>query len=117
MIPVCRNRIFHLVLGFSLVVIKSDAFLSSAPASFSRSPILLRTVTLSATSPTTAATMVPSWTDLVNELSKTPVGLALNQEVELRKQGKGSAHVHNTLRKFDSDEDPKIILYRDHAGW
>ena len=66
---------------------------------------------------TASATTLPSWTDLASRVATTPVGQALNQEVELRKQGRGSAHVQNKLRKFDSDKDPKIILYRDHAGW
>lgn len=38
-------------------------------------------------------------------------------EVELRKSGKGSAHVHNKLRQFKSGDDPPITLFRDHAGW
>jgi len=61
---------------------------------------------------------IPSWADLEAKVGKTSVGQALNSEVELRKQGRGSAHVQNTLRLFDSDsKDPKITLYRDHAGW
>jgi len=64
------------------------------------------------------ATTVPSWQNLQAMVAETPVGKALNQEVELRKQGKGSAHVQNTLRLFNSkDPKPPILLYRDHAGW
>ena len=59
-----------------------------------------------------------SWEDLKTLVGQTSVGTALNKEVELRSQGKGSAHVQNTLRLFDAeDTEPKIILYRDHAGW
>ena len=59
----------------------------------------------------------PSWDELKIESTNQPVGNALNNEVEKRKQGKGSAHVQSKLRLFDSDETPKITLYRDHAGW
>ncbi len=61
---------------------------------------------------------IPSWTDLQSTVAETSVGKALNYEVELRKQGKGSAHVQNKLRLFGSkDPKPAITLYRDHAGW
>lgn len=53
-------------------------------------------------------------------MAETPVGKSLNDEMELRKQGKGSAHVQNTLRLFESSNNnklPPIKLYRDHAGW
>ncbi len=63
------------------------------------------------------STTLPSWTDLSDQIGATPVGQALNHEVKIRLEGKGSAHVQNKLRKFDSDEEPPIILYRDHAGW
>ena len=62
-----------------------------------------------------------SWDDLVHQINATPVGTALTNEVQLRKTGQGSAHVHNTLRTFDDssseNEVPPVILYRDHAGW
>lgn len=61
--------------------------------------------------------MPSSWSDLMQACEATPVGNALRNEVELRKQGKGSAHVQNKLRLFDSDQPPQITLYRDHAGW
>jgi len=60
---------------------------------------------------------LPSWSDLKSKADATDVGKALNREVELRKIGKGSAHVQNELRLFDSSSDPKITLFRDHAGW
>ena len=64
-----------------------------------------------------ATTTVPSWSDLKKRSEETPVGKALLEETELRKQGKGSAHVQNKLRKFGSDSEPQITLFRDHAGW
>lgn len=78
----------------------------------------------------TAATL-PSWKDLARAVSDTPVGRTLDADVELRRRGLGGPHVQNTLRLFDSgksssrssgelsgsNELPKIILYRDHAGW
>jgi hypothetical protein len=43
---------------------------------------------------------------------------ALNDDLQLqqRKEGYGAPHVHNTLRKFNSIDNPKITFYRDHAG-
>lgn len=61
--------------------------------------------------------MTTSWDDLVRQIDTTPVGDALSKEVEIRKTGKGSAHVHNTLRRFHTTEEPQVTLYRDHAGW
>jgi len=58
-----------------------------------------------------------SWGDLKAASGEQAVGGALNQEVELRKTGNGSAHVQSNLRLFGSEEKPKITLYRDHAGW
>jgi glutathione S-transferase len=63
------------------------------------------------------ATTVPSWVDLQDRVGSTPVGKALKNEVELRKAGAGSAHVHSTLRKFGASDEPQITFYRDHAGW
>jgi hypothetical protein len=69
---------------------------------------------------TKAAVALPSWTDIQSTVAKTPVGKTLNDEAELRTQGKGSAHVQSKLRLFESSfttkEKPPIILYRDHAG-
>lgn len=62
-------------------------------------------------------TSLPSWNDLVEQAGGRKVGKALNQEVALRQQGKGSAHVQNSIRTFGSSEEPAITLYRDHAGW
>ncbi|KAL3935339.1 MAG: hypothetical protein SGBAC_009124 [Bacillariaceae sp.] len=68
-------------------------------------------------SSTTAATTVPSWETLQSDVGETPVGQALNDQIQLRADGKGSPHVQNKLRKFQSDADPQITLFRDHAGW
>jgi len=66
---------------------------------------------------TTSAT-VPSWTDLKTQSGSQAVGGALDAEVEKRKNGNGSPHVQSKLRLFSSeDKNPKITLYRDHAGW
>lgn len=60
----------------------------------------------------------PSWEELQSTVGETSVGQALNNEIELRSQGKGSAHVRNKLRLFQNDGgDPPITLFRDHAGW
>lgn len=63
-------------------------------------------------------TATSSWEDLKASSAAQPVGSALNNEVEVRKSGKGSAHVGSKLRLFDADENeqPKITFYRDHAG-
>lgn len=61
---------------------------------------------------TASTTSVPSWTDLVEQSAATPVGKALNKEVSLRKEGKGSASRENTLRTFGRDGDPIVTLYR-----
>ncbi|KAG7373028.1 glutathione S-transferase [Nitzschia inconspicua] len=60
---------------------------------------------------------IPSWKDIYNTIGQTAVGKALNDDADQRSNGYGAAHVHNKLRKFASTNDPKIILYRDHAGW
>jgi len=72
-------------------------------------------VRMSSSSSTT--TGIPSWIDLEQESESTPVGKSLVNEIELRSQGKGSAHVQNRLRQFNSKVEPKITLFRDHAGW
>jgi hypothetical protein len=66
--------------------------------------------------PSTSNT-IPSWTYLQESVGKLPVGIALNNEDNLRKEGKGSAHVQNRLRKFGKEEEPQITFFRDHAGW
>lgn len=58
-----------------------------------------------------------SWESLKDTSAQQSVGSSLNEEVELRKTGNGAAHVQSKLRLFSSKDDPKITLYRDHAGW
>ncbi|GAX18073.1 glutathione S-transferase [Fistulifera solaris] len=89
------------------------SFLSVTSPSFSQKP----PTHIAASNTPIMTTTTSSWDDLVKQMDATPVGKALTNELEVRKTGKGSPHVHNTLRKFDSDEDPQVILYRDHAGW
>jgi hypothetical protein len=81
-----------------------------------------------ATEPSSTSSYLPSWKEMFDDiLGQTAVGRALNDDVQQRQLGYGSPHVHNTLRKFDNDNNdsnnnnrsdalPKIILYRDHAG-
>jgi hypothetical protein len=59
-----------------------------------------------------------SWDDLKASSAAQPIGSALNNEIEVRKSGRGSPHVGSKLRLFDADESeqPKITFYRDHAG-
>jgi hypothetical protein len=57
-----------------------------------------------------------SWDDLQALSNALPIGAALNKEVDIRKGGNGSAHVQSKLRLFGSKTQPKITLYRDHAG-
>jgi hypothetical protein len=87
-------------------------FQASRVAAFASAKILAMSASTSAT-----ATTVPSWADLQDSVGSTPVGKALKNEVELRKEGLGSAHVHSTLRKFGAKEEPQITFFRDHAGW
>lgn len=70
-------------------------------------------------SPSSTSGTIPSWEELQQLVNEMPVGIALNQEDKLRKEGKGSAHVRNTIRRFASEDEvePQITLYRDHAGW
>lgn len=64
-----------------------------------------------------ATTSIPTWDDLKTLASATPVGKALDNDIELRKQGKGSPNVHNKVRRFGNEKLPEYTLYRDHAGW
>jgi hypothetical protein len=89
------------------------------PSSSSTASSLLLTMFASITStaePDTSTSSIPSWTDLQTMVGQTVVGQALNNDLQQRKEGYGAPHVHNTLRKFNSIDNPKITLYRDHAG-
>lgn len=55
------------------------------------------------------STTIPSWLDLKEESESTPVGKSLVNEVELRSKGKGSAHVQNRIRQFNSKQEPRIV--------
>ncbi len=142
----CCSRMIRPILGFTSSSSSSSFLLSSASKYHSRfnngifarvrSPMTTTFTSLSSTSDASSSTpaaasssssslqplsfVVPSssWSELLQACEATPVGQALRQEKELRQQGKGSAHVQNQLRLFDSDDQPpKITLYRDHAGW
>lgn len=63
------------------------------------------------------ATDIPAWTDLESKSKTTFAGKALEDEMAQRREGIGSAFVHNTLRKFESESTPEITVFRDHAGW
>lgn len=104
-----NNRRLAAVSASSSVLAMSS---SSADASSSSSASTTPNYTAAA-----ADTAVPSWSDLQQRVGQTAVGAALNEETKLRSQGKGSAHVQNKLRKFGSDAEPVITLFRDHAGW
>lgn len=102
------------------VVRSGTAFVTTASTAPLRRTLNLRTVakmsSTSSTSQSDVATAL-SWLDLQKMAGETPAGAALNNESILRLEGKGSAHVQNKLRKFDSDDEPVITLFRDHAGW
>ena len=95
--------------------------------STTKSTFLRRTMSSSSvTSPLSTTTVVPSWLELQQQVGGTAVGRALNDEASLRQAGQGSAHVHNTLRLFQSAASnnnsnnnnlPDITIHRDHAGW
>lgn len=72
-----------------------------------------------ASSSETTMASVPTWENLKARLSETAVGKALDRDVQLRKEGRGSPHVHSNLRLFNekSSEQPVFTLFRDHAGW
>jgi len=95
---------------FASAIRKGAAFVSkvSGPVSSLASTSL---------SMSTVATDVPTWSELQSKSKATVVGQALEQESALRKGGKGSAFVQSKLRKFQSDKEPEITIYRDHAGW
>jgi len=97
----------------TIVVVVSGYSSINLPSSMFRRSIGNTALKMSSSSTTT----IPSWIDLKKESESTPVGKALVNEVELRSKGEGSAHVSNKLRQFNSEKEPKITLYRDHAGW
>ena len=96
-----------LVAGLSL----SGAYSFTLPSSKS-STLGQRASVLAMSSTTSAATQLPSWSDLADQAASTAVGQALNAEVALRREGNGSAARENTLRKFGKEEEPVVTLYR-----
>lgn len=65
----------------------------------------------------TTGTDTTSWKGLQSAASNTPVGAALDAEQDSRANGTGAPFVQNKLRLFESNDRPKLTLYRDHAGW
>ncbi len=64
------------------------------------------------------STGIPSWSNLQEKsVTGTAVGKALDADKELRKAGRGEAHVTNTLRLFDKPDgyQPMFTLYRDEV--
>lgn len=108
-----------LTTAFLFVLVQHSISFSTISSTFHPKTRIVPPVFMSASNVLGAHSTVPSWADLHEMVSKTPVGRALESETKLRQQGKGSAHVQNTLRLFNSDpkEEPAITLYRDHAGW
>lgn len=79
----------HIVLQTALAlrfVAFARGFTPIGPSSVARQRIV---TTLSMS---TSASALPSWTDLKSKVTQTNVGSAIDQEVDLRKEGKGSAH-------------------------
>jgi hypothetical protein len=81
--------------------------------------------------------LLHTWTELQQRIGNTAVGAALNHEVQTQQShGQGAPHVHNTKRIFPSpttttitdpsrstattagsEDEPRITIFRDHAGW
>ena len=121
---------FIFILCSVLLIVPSASFQSSVvvPRSVShigtsirsqRSFLTIMSESSSTTSFTTSSITAPlSWADLQQLIGQTAVGKALTDDERNRRQlGQGAPHVENTLRQFDSSDEPKITLYRDHAGW
>ena len=61
---------------------------------------------------------VGAWDSLKATLAASPTFQRMEAEAELRATGAGPAHTDNKLRLFGkSEEDVRVTLYRDHAGW
>ena len=102
-------------IGLAITRQKARLVVKSSRSSSSRTtriPMSSQVASSSATATT------PSWSELQHlSCEITPVGKALEEDEQLRKKGGGEAHVSNTLRLFDSNEEPKFTLFRDAAGW
>ncbi|KAJ8601699.1 hypothetical protein CTAYLR_003197 [Chrysophaeum taylorii] len=65
-----------------------------------------------------ASAAVMSLRELKSAVGGTAYGRAMEEEVALRKEGKGSPHRASKLRLFDVLEPPpRVTLYRDAAAW
>lgn len=83
-----RNRVAALV---SIITLRGNEGFSVGPTcAKTRLGREASTTSLKATAMSTVTT--PSWSDLQTEISASVVGSALDQEVNLRQEGKGSAH-------------------------
>lgn len=94
-----------------------NAFLTAASTATLHRPFHLQIAAKMSSTTSTSDVTALSWSDLQKMVGETSVGAALNNESNIRLEGKGSAYVQNKLRKFDSDDEPVITLFRDHAGW
>lgn len=75
-------------------------------------PTLLRMSSSVASSKSSSSTTLPSWSGLQELSRSTGVGKAMTKEMQLREAGLGSAARENTLRKFDSNDEPQVTLFR-----
>jgi hypothetical protein len=105
--------ILNLIRNGNAFLLKVSNLPLQRPLHWQTTIVKMSTTTILSSSDITAL----SWSDLQNMVGETSVGTALNNESKLRLEGKGSAHVQNKLRTFDSNDEPVITLFRDHAGW
>ena len=99
-----------------------------------RSPLLASLLPMATRSPPTAmlfgksapsAAVVlngdsaPSWETLKASARKTATGSHLADEEALRAEGRGGTHTDAKVRLFDekSEDDVRVVLYRDDAAW
>jgi len=112
------SRLIQVVTTYAFTTgVNSFHILSTIPT-VPRSFIASNSITSMQMSATASEVTVPSWADLTSHSSGQTVGSVLNNEVESRQNGHGSAHVQSKLRLFSSsNENPQITLFRDHAAW
>jgi len=78
-----------------------------------------------ASAPTAAPSLVafegigpaPSWGAIEATIAGTETGRALALALKEREAGAGPAHTDAALRLFGTDQEPRVTLYRDRAGW
>ena len=100
-----------LLVAFASTIHLTEVACFSSPQPMLSSTVRRTAVSMSATNTDT------TWGSLQTLASKTAVGAALNTEKEARANGTGAPFVQNNLRLFGSSEQPKLTLFRDHAGW